>query len=444
VEAIARSRWSAALLGLLSVAAAPPVAMRVTVDPVRAAGADTAVAVIVEIAPEDRPRVGPQALLQVELTRPGQAPARIAQTIELGRDGAARIELVWPPGSYQLRVDVEGSAGGRGGWVGAVTVPRLSSAEVATPAPASQVSPEAAAAAAPALAAAPPAALAPDRTVGAGAAPASSVAPSPPAPGPSSADPTLAQLTVTVTERSRPIRGLDRSQLELRVDGKEVPIEALGGAGSAPIQLGLAVDASRAMVEHLPMVSRQLGRVVVRTVGEGGQAFLATADATAQVVVDWGGSAAAIADRLARPGAAEQGDLPGLIRTSLERFQGRRGRKFLIVVTGGGQITTRAGWQDAIAAAETAGFPILVVGLRSDALEERTRRSLDGMAEATGGRSYFLPDPGMLEMTLDYLIDLIASSYTVEFQRPSASTPAKAKLEAASGDLEVSYPRSFR
>ncbi len=435
--------WALALAAFLlpeGAASAPLIAMRVDVEAVTTSGAGTGVVIAVEIAPEDRARLGRRALVQVELRRGGAMVDRAAETAEVADDGTVRLEATWPPGVYELRVDVEGSATGSSGfWVGTITIPRLTQEPLPTPRPIP--------------APAEPAGAPPVGVVEA-------VAPTPPAepvrrPPASplgedvtewgSSEPAFADLTVVVTERNRPILGLEREDLVVRVDGVETAIESFGDATTAPLYLAVAVDVSRSMAKHLPEVSRQLGKLALGTLNHGGRLALVAADAQAVTVLGWDeGSPAGLAEALTEAGSTSEGDLASLVTTSLAAFTGRRGRRFLLVITDGGDTAGPVQWKEAAAAADAAGVPVLVVGLDSESMSGRLRRSLQQLAVGTGGRSYFLNSRSVLPLTLSYMAELINGSYALQVRVGSRSELHKVRVAVPGSGDEVYFPRQVR
>nr|MCU0234502.1 hypothetical protein [Thermoanaerobaculales bacterium] len=118
------------LSALLAVAAAlpaaEPVAVRVEVQPLGAGEDGTRVAVLVRVAPEDRGRIGRNAMVRVELDgepAPGQSPL---WAVRMADDGSARIETLWPPGEHRLELEIASPSGAeRGLWVGTVRIPGI-------------------------------------------------------------------------------------------------------------------------------------------------------------------------------------------------------------------------------------------------------------------------------------------------------------------------------
>jgi len=115
------------LAGVLSFAATAPVAMRVEVEPLRQVGALTEVVVVVQVSPEDRIRIGSNAILRIELDGGTVSSGSPMRAVWLEDDGSARAVVEWPPGEHHLRVEIEDpSKEDTGLWVGTVRIPDLS------------------------------------------------------------------------------------------------------------------------------------------------------------------------------------------------------------------------------------------------------------------------------------------------------------------------------
>ena len=100
--------------------------MRVEVEPLRQVGASTEVAVIVQVSPEDRLRIGANAILRIELDGGAVSSGSPMRAVRLEDDGSTRVVIAWPPGTHQLRVEIEDpSKEDTGLWVGTVRIPDL-------------------------------------------------------------------------------------------------------------------------------------------------------------------------------------------------------------------------------------------------------------------------------------------------------------------------------
>jgi VWFA-related protein len=136
---------------ILAVAAAiEPLAIRVETQALGHGQKGTVVGVAVQVAPEDRARVGARIRVSLALTMAGKVVDAGDAVVELAPDGGVLLYREWPSGEGELAVGVQALAGeARGGWRGKVAVPVLQQPFEAGPG---------AAADAVALAASPPAA----------------------------------------------------------------------------------------------------------------------------------------------------------------------------------------------------------------------------------------------------------------------------------------------
>jgi hypothetical protein len=545
-----------ALCLLIAVAAvlpalAEPLAVRVEVEVLGPASGGARVAVIVQVSPEDRGRIGANAMLRIELdgeAPPGQSPM---WAVRIEDDGSARIETVWPSGEHELQVRISSPSGRDSGlWVGEVRIPDPGAAPVEAPAPsaAPTPTPRGTPAGPPAVALAqvpvaepqvataddggeprpgeaaapPPAAadaaenvpLAPEPTTVAEAGPAPEAAAQldppaveqpvpedkaptgdeptafggtaagspvvvevppveevvepiveplraePPAPAdvPASApaapalpppeaaaaaaaawaaddDAAGSELTAVVLEGREPARGLRPSDLRLRVNGAEVSIEALGEAGEAPLFLGVAVDAGPDSGIGWPG-GGDLAPLITRARDGLGKTFYA---ASGDPVGEWGAGPPASA-----PGGTG-GDVASLIADSLRRFDGVRGRRFLLVVTDGRNQPDKESWKQAVTAAGEAGTPVLVVALWDEGFSRRTRNNLREIAEVSGGSLFLVQGGSQLDRAAERFGPLLDAGVAVRFEVPAGTAlPARVALSSHDRELEISAPRFIR
>src|SRR3989304_3555650 len=109
---------------LAAAAAAPPLALRVEVQPLGRGPQATVVGIVLQVAPEDRPRAGERLRGSVSFVQGGQVVDSGEAFVILEQDGSAMLYREGPPGEGEVRVAVaslEGTA--RGGWIGKVVVP---------------------------------------------------------------------------------------------------------------------------------------------------------------------------------------------------------------------------------------------------------------------------------------------------------------------------------
>jgi len=252
------------------------------------------------------------------------------------------------------------------------------------------------------------------------------------------ANPGMADVTVFVTERNRPILGLGANAFTLRVGGSGATVAAVGDVASAPLNLALVADVATDAAQLADEIARQLGRFSLRA-RNGGDLLVVT---TAEPRPGWGAGADAITRWADEAAAGHSDDLAGLVAAAAKAAAGRRGRSVLVVVTDGSDACGKAAWKDAADVAEAAGVPVFTIGLRDNGFDDQARAGLSRIADSTGGRSYFLGSAGMAGMTLDYLGELIDASYALAFRQAAAGAgPRELKVEAVNRDWQVHHPR---
>jgi hypothetical protein len=84
--------------------------------------------------------------------------------------------------------------------------------------------------------------------------------------------------------------------------------------------------------------------------------------------------------------------------------------------------------------------PVFVIGLRDSGFSSRARGSLSKISDNNGGRGYFLADPGMLEMTLDFIGELIDASYALNVDRSLAPSGGQIRINGADNAWDVGHP----
>ena len=111
------------LLSALAVAS-PVVGVRVEVQPLGRGGGGTVVGIALQIAPEDRARMGARALVEVALVKAGAVADAHSAVVPLEADGSALLYREWPVGSGEVRLSVRSLDGSvSGAWVGTIVVP---------------------------------------------------------------------------------------------------------------------------------------------------------------------------------------------------------------------------------------------------------------------------------------------------------------------------------
>jgi len=111
-------------LALVTLGADKPVALLVEVEALGRGNQGTVLGVVIQVAPEDRARLGEKVRVSTILLAAGQVVDRQPAVVELEADGSALLHREWLPGTYELRVEVASLDGVSSGlWIDDVTVP---------------------------------------------------------------------------------------------------------------------------------------------------------------------------------------------------------------------------------------------------------------------------------------------------------------------------------
>lgn len=114
------------LVAVAATAAPSPLGIRAEVAPLGRGTLGTVVGVAVQVAPEDRDRLGQRARITTTLVKGNQVLDRGSAVVEMAPDGSALLYREWPAGEVEIRVTVESLDGSLiGAWVGTVVIPAL-------------------------------------------------------------------------------------------------------------------------------------------------------------------------------------------------------------------------------------------------------------------------------------------------------------------------------
>ncbi len=245
-------------------------------------------------------------------------------------------------------------------------------------------------------------------------------------------------LTVVAFRNGDPATGLSAADFRLLVDRQETPVEAVGGADRAPLLLGVAVDVAAGSGAGWSQSGGRLFPLVERTRGGRGHVFFA---ADGRIGAWDGGPGAARGNQ----DVVSAAGLTSLIIESLGRFEGRRGRSFLVVVTDGRSDEDKAAWKAATDAAAGAGVPVLVIALWDDNFNYRIRRNLKEVAESSGGGLFLVQGSDQLDRAAERFGPMIDAGVALRFALPpSVTLPVAVSVASHDKTLEVTAPKGVR
>ena len=254
-----------------------------------------------------------------------------------------------------------------------------------------------------------------------------------------SADPDSREFSIVILRGREPAKSIAVDSLRLRVGGSEVPVEQLGDLESAPLLLGLAIDVEPDVIDGWSGMRGSLTPIVDRAAAGRGGLFVANPSG----VGDWDAEPASPREAFDSPEAM---NVSQLVIASLGRFEGRRGRTFLVVLTDGRGEPAKDEWQQATDAAGAAGVPILVIALWDDDFSNRTRKNLKKLTDISGGSLFLVQGRAQLESAADRFGRYLDGGYSVRFNFPGGDrqTVTTISLSASDKEVDVSAPKTIR
>lgn len=454
----------AVLMAAASVAGStsPFVAMRADLDSLAADGAMTAANLVIQIAPQDRKKVGERVWLRAELNRGSRIAAQLSEAAKFDEAGRTIVRVSWPPGRYELKVEIENAAGVGGFVVVPVEIPDFEDAsgveqesdrvdqpnrESPNPVDSAESTSENTEES-PRLGAIEAESGTWENTpteASAGSSIRKNVSSQNPAAGPEvDRSRWQGEMTVLLTSLNRPVSGVAVSDLQVRVNSAPAEVVGLYGDGESPLSLGIAV--SGPALTNVPELRAHLGRAALFPSGPRDGVFLISGGKVPEIGLRWGQDIAGASEAFSKASRFGECNLASLVDESLMQFDTRLGRQVIVLATEGRDTASRDEWKACLSAAESSGIPILVVAYESAEMKSKTRQRLKDLARLSGGKSYVVRDPSMLKMVFDHFADLIDSASLLRFRSDArrGESALKVKIESDLPSLTVLHSNRVR
>lgn len=251
------------------------------------------------------------------------------------------------------------------------------------------------------------------------------------------------QVTASVTDGRRYVRGLRRSDFRVYEDGRRVPVEHFGSE-DMPLEIAVAVDISESMTGAIGQTKEFVKRFLSRLRETDKVTVLAFNENQFLIARPSVGLDARLAavDALAPWGATALHDV--IIRSfrALGRQQGRRA---LVMFTDGEDTASRVSATAVERRTESSDAVLYMIG-QGQAVESATLRSLcERLARSSGGRAFFPRRVEDLGEVFDAIAEELANQYLLTFA-PSARRDGEyheIRLEV-SGGHEVRARSGYR
>ena len=233
----------------------------------------------------------------------------------------------------------------------------------------------------------------------------------------------LVRILATVKdEKGAPVGSLERSSFEIRDNGVPQQISVFERQTEQPLSVAVLIDNSGSTAKDLKYETDSVTRFLRALFREGNPE-----DAAALYSFNW---QVVRQNNFSRTvGAMERNlrSLRGDAGTSLydavllasRDIEDRPGRKVLVIVTDGGDTTSRSDFQRAVEAAQLADaviYPILVIPVSADAGRNTGgENALATMAVRTGGRVFQPSAATQLDAAFDQILRDLRTQYLIGF-----------------------------
>jgi Ca-activated chloride channel family protein len=233
----------------------------------------------------------------------------------------------------------------------------------------------------------------------------------------------LMELLVVVTDRSgKPVRGLTRDRFKVRKSGVEQQIASFEDAGRMPLTLALAIDSSASMFLKIEKVRRAAASLLGRELSARDSALLVDFDTQPRLVAGLTRDLPTVSSALDLLQADGGSGLWEAIAFSVEQLQAVRGRKALVVYSDGVGEGEPFSYRASLRRARASGIPVYLIVTNAQSASRRPMGGLrsyaakiQDLAEATGGKAFFVAPDADLGETYSEILAELRSQYTLAF-----------------------------
>lgn len=243
----------------------------------------------------------------------------------------------------------------------------------------------------------------------------------------------LVEVYASVTDQAgQPVRGLTQQDFEILEDGQPQTVAAFT-AGDFPLTVALALDQSFSMAGPPLAASKRAARTFLGALRPGDEAFVLGISSEVQVIAPAGAPRAAqiaAVDALTAWGTTTLHDA---IIAAIDRVDGARGRRALVILSDGDDRYSAASANEAIARARRSNvivYPVALGKLRPPLFAE--------LSTLTGGRSYHARDLQGLDQTLTTIASQLREQYLIGYS--PARVPVAGADEWRSITVRVKRP----
>ncbi|HEY3171894.1 MAG TPA: VWA domain-containing protein [Thermoanaerobaculia bacterium] len=233
------------------------------------------------------------------------------------------------------------------------------------------------------------------------------------------------ELYTTVTDKGRPVAGLQGSNFKVFEDGVVQKVESFEYVKNLPLTLGVLVDTSASMLESLPEAQQAALSFLDFSIGPKDRAFTVSFDNEPYLLTKLTNRKDRLFRSLAGLRAEGSTALYDAIIYGLYQFTGVKGKKALVILSDGKDTSSKFDYDTLVEYVKKAGISIYGIGLKISGADLEVKYKLNKLAQATGGQTFYIDSPKNLESIYRQINEDLRSQYLLTYY--STNTTAKDK-----------------
>jgi Ca-activated chloride channel homolog len=234
----------------------------------------------------------------------------------------------------------------------------------------------------------------------------------------------LVELFATALDGSgHPVQGLPASDFTVLEGGKPQKIVRFEQVDDLPLSLGVAIDTSFSMASSLVEAERAATGFVRHLLTPRDRCFTLQFGGRPTLLLPPVDDVEAVALSLNGLQSFGRTALYDAIITSLYYFRAERGQRALVLLTDGEDTTSGTSWEDALAYARRSGVTIYTIALGLSEIKRGPRNKLEELADATGGRAFFVDRADDLAGVYGRIEEELRSRYLLAYSSDGSAGP---------------------
>lgn len=228
------------------------------------------------------------------------------------------------------------------------------------------------------------------------------------------------ELYTTVSDKGRPVSGLQATNFKVFEDGVLQKIESFEYVKNLPLSLGIMVDTSASMLESLPDAEQAAMGFLDYSIGPKDRAFTISFDNEPYLLTKLTNRK----DKLFRSFAGMRAEgstaLYDAIVYGLYQFTGVKGKKALVILTDGKDTASKFDFETALDYVRRSGIAVYGIGLKIGGADLEVKYKMNKLAQATGGQTFYIDSAKNLEAVYRQINEELRSQYLLTYYSTNA------------------------